>query len=92
MKTTVKSRLPKPVKLYPPGPLQTSILEYLKTKGRASAQELETHTETTLGSVRDALSTLRKRGLVVKSPVSFELAECCRAPKKAKKVQSVPGN
>ena len=85
MKKTVKSRLPKPVKLYPPGPLQTSILECLKTKGRASAQELEAHTETTLGSVRDALSTLRKRGLVVKSPVSFELAE--KKVSKAKKAK-----
>ena len=92
MKKTVKSRLPKPVKLYPPGPLQAKILEHLRTKGRASAQELETATETTLGSVRDALTTLRKRGLVSKSPVSFELAECCRAPKNAKKVQSASGN
>ena len=29
MKKTVKAKVPKPEKLYPPGPLQTSILEYL---------------------------------------------------------------
>lgn len=88
MKRTVKAKLPKPTKLYPPGPLQTSILEYLKTKGRASAQELEIFTGTTLGSVRDALSTLRKRGLVAKSPVSFELTEK-KAPKTKKSKEQV---
>jgi len=86
MTKTVKAKVPKPTKLYPPGPLQASILEYLRIKGRASAQELETFTGTTLGSVRDALSTLRKRGLVTKSPVSFELAE-----KKASKGKGAKG-
>lgn len=87
MKKTVKAKVPKPTKLYPPGPLQASILEYLKTKGRASAQELETFTGTTLGSVRDALSTLRNRGLVTKSPVSFELAEKKASKGKGAKAQ-----
>lgn len=85
MKKTIKSKLPKETKLHPPSPLQTRILDHLRIKGRASAQELVPVTETTLGSVRDTLRTLCSRGLVVKSPVSFELAECCRAPKKGKK-------
>lgn len=89
MKKTVKAKVPKPTKLYPPGPLQASILDYLKTRGRASAQELQGATETTLGSVRDALSTLRKRGLVTKSPVSFELAE--KKVPKAKKAKEQVG-
>ena len=89
MKKTVKAKVPKPTKLYPPGPLQASILDYLETRGRASAQELQAHTGTTLGSVRDALSTLRKRGLVVKSPVSFELAE--KKVPKAKKAKEQVG-
>lgn len=78
----------KTVKLYPPGPLQAKILEHLRTMGRASAQELETVTETTLGSVRDALSTLRKRGIVVKSSVSFGLAEK-KVPKTKKAKEQV---
>lgn len=76
----MKTKAPKAtkaVKLNPPGPLQTLILEYLAKapSGRASAQVLAQATETTLGSVRDALNTLQKKGLVIKSPVSFELAE-----------------
>lgn len=83
MKT--KTKAPKVAKLHPPSPLQTKILDHLRLKGRASAQELVPVTETTLGSVRDTLGTLCRRGLVVKSPVSFELADCLRAPKKGKK-------
>ena len=40
--------------------------------------------------MRDALSTLRKRGLVVKSPVSFELAEK-KVPKAKKAKEQVEG-
>lgn len=68
-----------------PSPLQTRILEHLRTKGRDSAQGIMKGVDTTLDTVRDALNTLRHNGLVTKSPVSFELAECCRAPKKAGK-------
>lgn len=81
MKPTTKTKAPKATKASVPGPLQILILEYLGTKGRASAQVLAYATETTVGSVRDALNTLQKKGLAIKSPVSFELAE---GPKKTK--------
>ena len=67
--------------LFVPSPLQTRILEHLRDKGRASAQELQVAVESTVGSVRDSMNTLRKHGLVTKSPVSFELAACLRRPK-----------
>ena len=70
--------------LFVPSPLQTRILEHLKDKGRASAQELQAAVESTVGSVRDSLNTLRKHGLVTKSPVSFELAKKSPRAKKAK--------
>lgn len=61
------------------------ILEHLRSKGRASAQELVPVAETTLGSVRDCLKELCRTGIVKKSPVSFELA----AAKKGRQRKSV---
>lgn len=58
-----------------PGPLQLAILEHLRKNGRSSAQAVAQAVGTTLASARDALTTLQNKGLVVKSPVSFELAE-----------------
>ena len=77
---------PKSPGLFVPSPLQTRILEHLRVKWRASAQDIAQGVETTVDTVRDALNTLRHKGLVTKSPVSFELAE--KKVPKAKKAKA----
>lgn len=73
--------------LFIPSPLQSSVIEHLRIKGRDSAQGIAKGIDTTVGSARDALKGLRRHGLVDKTPVSFELAKCLRKPTSTTKAE-----
>jgi len=64
--------------LFVPSPLQSRILDHLRTKGRSDLHEITRGVDATVSGVQGSLKMLRDQGLVTKSGILFELAPCCK--------------